>query len=114
MEVREVTEDEAEEVGELVVNAYRAIPGTPPVEDDGYGAELRAVAKRAREAVVLVAVERGRVAGCITYVPDDASPLAEDLQPGEAGIRMPPRRRPPAATRLQEHAPSGQILQVGR
>ena len=88
MEVREVLEDEADKAGDLVFEAYRAIEGTPPVDEDGYGAELRAVARRAREAVVLVAVEDGELAGCVTYVPDESSPLAEDLRPGEAGIRM--------------------------
>jgi len=88
MEVRELREDEAEKAGQLVFEAYRAIEGSPPVEEDGYGAELRAVARRAREAVVLVAVAEGQLAGCVTYVPDESSPLAEDLRPGEAGIRM--------------------------
>lgn len=88
MEVREVLADEAERVGELVVEAYRALEEGPAVEDGGYGAELRAVARRAREAAVLVAVEGPDILGCVTYVPDERSPLAEDMQPGEAGIRM--------------------------
>jgi len=101
MEIREIRDDEAGVAGELVVAAYRALEGTPPVDDEGYGAELRAVARRAREAVVFVAVEEaageaggaasgeaGAVVGCVTYVPDDASPFAEDLLPGEAGLRM--------------------------
>jgi len=74
--------------GELVADAYRALPNSPPVGDDGYGAELRAVARRRREAVVLVAEDGGRLVGCVTYVPDETSPMAEDLQPGEAAIRM--------------------------
>jgi GNAT superfamily N-acetyltransferase len=88
MEVREVRDDEADIAGDLVVAAYRAIEGTPPVADDGYAAELRAVARRARNSVVLVAVDGGRLVGCVTYVPDEASPLAEDLRAGEAGMRM--------------------------
>jgi ribosomal protein S18 acetylase RimI-like enzyme len=88
MEVREVRDDEADIAGDLVVAAYRAIEGTPPVDDDGYGAELRAVAERARNSVVFVVVEGGRLLGCVTYVPDETSPMAEDLQAGEAGIRM--------------------------
>lgn len=88
MEVREVREEEAEKAGELVFQSYRAVEGTPPVDENGYGAELRAVARRAREAVVLVAIDDGDLAGCVTYVPDEVSPLAEDLRPGEAGIRM--------------------------
>jgi len=88
MEVREVRDDEAEAAGELVLDAYRAIEGGPPLEEGGYDEELRAVARRARDAVVLVAVQSGELVGCVTYVPDEHSPLAEDLHPGEAGIRM--------------------------
>ncbi|MDQ1436551.1 MAG: hypothetical protein QOK43_180 [Acidimicrobiaceae bacterium] len=110
MEVREVRDDEATQAGELVVAAYRAVAGTPPVADDGYAAELRAVAERARVAVVLVALDDSGdgadprsvmgagqadgptwprpVLGCVTYVPDDASPLAEHLRPGEVSMRM--------------------------
>lgn len=87
---------------EVVVAAYRALPDSPPVDDEGYGVELRAVAGRARDAVVLVAVDAGAgdeavddeavddeaVLGCVTYVPDERSPLAEDVRPGEASIRM--------------------------
>ena len=90
MEIREVRDDEAEAAGALVVAAYRALDG-PSVDDHWYGEELRAVARRARQAVVLVAVDESAgkaVVGCVTYVPDETSPLAEDLHPGEAGLRM--------------------------
>jgi len=58
--------------------------------DEGYVAELSDVAGRASTAVVLAAVdaEDGRPIGCATYVPGLASPLAEELGPGEASIRM--------------------------
>lgn len=93
MEIREVRDDEAEAAGELVVAAYRALGDTPPVADGGYADELRDVARRSKEAVVMVAVDEAAsadraVVGCVTYVPDETSPLAEDLQPGEAGLRM--------------------------
>lgn len=93
MVVREIREDEAGVAGELVVAAYRALEHSPPVDDDGYAAELRDVARRASEAVVLVAVDEAApadqaVMGCVTYVPDETSTLAEDLRPGEAGLRM--------------------------
>jgi ribosomal protein S18 acetylase RimI-like enzyme len=132
MEVREVREVEMTDAAELVVAAYRALEDSPPVDDDGYGAELRAVARRARDAVVLVAVDaavdaaidaagqgdgggrglargngrpsrsgsgsgggvggggraREMLVGCVTYVPDEHSPLGEDVRPGEASIRM--------------------------
>lgn len=93
MVVREILDDEAGVAGELVVAAYRALEDSPPVDDAGYASELREVARRASEAVVLVAVDEGApadhaVVGCVTYVPEEASPLAEDLRSGEAGLRM--------------------------
>ena len=88
MEIREIGDDEAEAAGEVVLAGYRALADGPSVDGHPYADELRAVARRAREAVVLVAVDDGRVVGCVTYVPDASSPLAEDLRPGEAGIRM--------------------------
>jgi GNAT superfamily N-acetyltransferase len=88
MEVREVRDDELETAGELVVGAYGAMGEGPPIDGHPYEDELRDVARRAKGAVVLVAVEGGRLVGCVTYVPDEESPFAEDLLPGEAGIRM--------------------------
>lgn len=69
--------------------AYRALDGAPPIDENGYADQLRDVAARARAAVVLVAVQdETGVVGCVTYVPDDASPYAEDLRRGEASMRM--------------------------
>lgn len=78
-------------IADLTLAAYDALPG-PPVGDD-YRRHLADVASRAAGAVVLVARGPGRtgepaVLGSVTYVPDDRSPLAENLGPGEAGIRM--------------------------
>lgn len=87
MVIREVREDEAGAAGEVVLAAYRALEGSPPVDENGYAEELREVARRSRQAVVLVAVEES-VLGCVTYVPEETSPMAEDLRPGEAGLRM--------------------------
>ena len=86
IEVREARPDEYETAGQVTYDAYAALPGDHM--DDEYGRELRDAARRAREAVVLVAVEKGRVLGCVTYVPDASSPWAEDLREGEAGVRM--------------------------
>src|SRR5665811_884872 len=75
-------------LGELVVAAYRSLP---EFDEPGYEPELRDVARRAREAVVLVAVDAAadrRLLGCVTYVPGPESPWAELLGPGEAAIRM--------------------------
>ena len=85
--VREALATEHARLGELVVVAYRSLP---EFDEPGYEPELRDVARRAREAVVLAAVDDGAEAplGCVTYVPGPESPWAEFLEPGEAAIRM--------------------------
>jgi len=85
--IREARPEEHAALGELVVAAYRSL--LEFVEPD-YEPELRDVARRAREAVVLVAVDDagGTLLGCVTYVPGPESPWAEFLEPGEAAIRM--------------------------
>lgn len=85
-EVRVVRPDEYAEAGEVVVAAYRHLPGDHI--DDDYAVVLADVARRAEHAAVLVAVDAGRVVGVVTYVPDHRSPYAELLVPGEAGVRM--------------------------
>lgn len=88
IEIRDALPEEHEELGELVVAAYR---GLGVLEgDEAYEVELRDVDTRARDAVVLAAVDRqaGRLVGCATYVPGSASSLAEGLRDGEASIRM--------------------------
>jgi ribosomal protein S18 acetylase RimI-like enzyme len=85
--VREARPEEHAQLGELVVAAYRSLP---EFDEPGYEPELRDVGRRAREAVVLVAVDEvdGSLLGCATYVPGPESPWAELLEPGEAAIRM--------------------------
>jgi ribosomal protein S18 acetylase RimI-like enzyme len=85
--VREARPEEHARLGELVVAAYRSLP---EFNEPGYEPELRDVARRAREAVVLAAVDdlAGTLLGCVTYVPGPESPWAELLEPGEAAIRM--------------------------
>jgi ribosomal protein S18 acetylase RimI-like enzyme len=85
MQVRPVRPDEYAKAGELVVAAYRALPGSHMSED--YAAELADVERRAAGAEVLVAAEETLV-GCVTYVPDASSQWAEMLGENEAGIRM--------------------------
>lgn len=99
--VRPVRAEEHAAAGRLVVAAYRALPGGRTSE--GYEAELADVARRAAEAEVLVAVAPGGTAGggtagggtaagallgCVTFVPDAANPWAEELEAGEASLRM--------------------------
>jgi ribosomal protein S18 acetylase RimI-like enzyme len=86
--VREARPEEHARLGELVVAAYRSLP---EFDEPGYEPELCDVARRSREAVVLVAVDAAadqRPLGCVTYVPGPESPWAELLGPGEAAIRM--------------------------
>jgi ribosomal protein S18 acetylase RimI-like enzyme len=85
--VREARPEEHARLGDLVVNAYRSLP---EFDEPAYEPELRDVGRRAREAVVLVAVDEpsGALLGCVTYVPGPDSPWAELLGPGEAAIRM--------------------------
>ena len=86
VEVRPAAPGDYERVGRLTVAAYAALPGRPV--GAAYEEELRAVARRAAGAVVLVAVEDGQVRGAVTYVPDPDSPWAEGLLEGEASVRM--------------------------
>ncbi|HSL59913.1 MAG TPA: GNAT family N-acetyltransferase [Acidimicrobiales bacterium] len=88
MEIRPIRSEELTEVGDLTVAAYAGV-GHLDDESD-YEVELRDVGSRARQAVVLVAVEPGAegVVGAVTYVPDRASPYAEFDVEHAAGIRM--------------------------
>ena len=85
-EIRPVGARELEEAGDVTLAAYRTLPDQ--VLTDGYAADLRDVAARTTGATVLVAVEGGRVLGCVTLVTDPASPWSEGLVPGEVGVRM--------------------------
>jgi ribosomal protein S18 acetylase RimI-like enzyme len=87
--IRPARPSEFERIGEITVAAYTAIEisGNPVVDD--YMDVLRDVASRARDAEVLVAVDRaGTVLGAVTLVLDPASPLAEYDEPGTASFRM--------------------------
>ena len=86
-EIRPVRPEEQAAAGALVVAAYRALPGLPL--DDGYAGVLADVEARASETTVLVAVgSSGGLVGCVTFVGEEASRWGEQLQPGEAAIRM--------------------------
>ncbi len=86
VEVRRVHADEHDRAGRLVVAAYCALPGGRVGE--GYGAALADVKSRAAEAEVLVALDNETLLGCVTFVPDAANRWAEQLEEGEASIRM--------------------------
>lgn len=87
LRIRDATLDDAERAGRIVLEAYRSLPGY--VDEPEYEVELADVAARLPPVgEVLVAEDDGRVVGCVTYVPGPESPMAESMEPGEAGIRM--------------------------
>lgn len=84
MLIRSATSDEYAEVGELVVDVYRAL--IPNIGE--YADELRDVASRVAAGVVVwVAIQDGELAGTVSYVPGPG-PFAEWQDPRAAGIRM--------------------------
>ncbi|MFG2127712.1 GNAT family N-acetyltransferase [Streptomyces sp. NPDC048751] len=85
--IRQAHPDEYETVGEITAQAYLQDGLLDFAESDAYLGELRDVGKRAAAAEVLVAVERGRVLGGVTFVPA-GGPMADIARPGEAEIRM--------------------------
>ncbi len=86
VEVRRVHADEHDRAGRLVVAAYCALPGGHV--SDGYSAALADVKSRSAEAEVLVAVDKEALLGCVTFVPEAGNRWAEQLEEGEASIRM--------------------------
>jgi ribosomal protein S18 acetylase RimI-like enzyme len=84
-EIRPVRPAEHRTLGDLTVEAYRALDGG---ELGSYADELADVSARARAAEVLVAAEHGSVLGGVTFVPDPDNAYAEQLREGEVGIRM--------------------------
>ncbi|MEV8594763.1 GNAT family N-acetyltransferase [Streptomyces sp. NPDC052012] len=85
--IRPVEAGEYAELGEITARAYLDDGLLDFGESDAYLGELRDVAKRAVAAEVLVAEERGRVLGGVTFVPC-GGPMADIAGAGEAEIRM--------------------------
>lgn len=85
--IRPAHPDEYETVGEITAQAYLQDGLLDFGASDAYLGELRDVGKRAAAAEVLVAVERERVLGGVTFVPA-GGPMADIARPGEAEIRM--------------------------
>jgi ribosomal protein S18 acetylase RimI-like enzyme len=85
--VRPARPNEYERVGDLTVDAYRALPGDHLT--DGYDAQIRDVATRAETTDVLVAVDaNGAVLGACTFVSDPTSPWMEWTEPNEVELRL--------------------------
>jgi len=88
IQIREVLPGEYEDTGSLTQRAYveYARPGDPLWED--YFGMLADVAGRAGFATVLVAVSGGRIVGTATVELDRTIEGTEDLQPGQANLRL--------------------------
>ncbi|MFD8571921.1 GNAT family N-acetyltransferase [Streptomyces sp. NPDC059639] len=87
--VRAVRPEDHARLGEIGAAAYLDSGLLAFGESDWYAGELRDVARRAREATVLVAVgPDGAVLGGVTYVPAHDHPYAEVAREGEAEFRM--------------------------
>jgi GNAT superfamily N-acetyltransferase len=89
IEVRPVTPDEYEEAGAVTSLAYREFVKPGEADWERYLDEIADVAGRAPRALVLIAVEDGRILGTATLelaarIDDDDPPLRGD----EAHIRM--------------------------
>lgn len=85
MEIRPPDPSEHDALAALAVRAYVAVPGIERYAD--HLGELRDVAGRVHDNVVLVAYIGGRPVGLVTYVPGHDSPLAEFEDRDAAGIR---------------------------
>jgi predicted N-acetyltransferase YhbS len=86
IDIREANRADHDELGSVTLRAYSALyGGVFPAAD--YADELRNVARRAADAVVLVATQTGRIVGGVCYVPGPG-PMAEFDGEDTAGIRM--------------------------
>ncbi len=89
MEIRRVRPEEYEEAGEVTGGAYMEFARPGAEGWDEYLAELRDVAGRAERTEVCVAVEDGRVLGCVTLELDQTvGDDDEELPPEMSCIRM--------------------------
>ena len=86
--IRPIRPDEFSALGALTVAAYHSLPTEMPHQQI-YDGRLRDVATRAQTSCVLVAVgPGGELLGGATYVSGPEDPYSEELNQGEAGIRM--------------------------
>ena len=83
LEIRPADPSEFTAVADLCVAAYEPFVAV----DSEYAEVLRDVARRASDAEVLVAADRGGLLGTVTFVPD-GGPLGEIAEPGETEFRM--------------------------
>jgi GNAT superfamily N-acetyltransferase len=84
--VRQATAaDDLAAAGEIVRQAYLALDGYP--HDEEYEALLADVGGRVDDTTVVIALDDGRVVGCLTLLLDPASPHAEHGDAAAASFR---------------------------
>lgn len=89
LQIRPIDVRDALEVGaaaDVIRRGYHALPGYRAGDD--YDDVITAVADRADETDVMVAVDGTRVLGCLTYVRDHDNPHAEHGDPDAATFRF--------------------------
>lgn len=86
MEIRRALESEYGPIGDMTVRAYAAIEGYEL--PDEYAVVLRDVASRVEGSEVLVATDRERLLGSVTFIPGAHAPGAEFDDADAAGMRM--------------------------
>ena len=86
MEIRLITPEEYDALGDLTVSAYQRLSEGQSL--GGYEEELRDVAARARDSEVYVAIDNGMVVGGVTFVPSSDNAMSEFSDPHAAGVRM--------------------------
>ena len=100
-----ITPVDYEAANDVVLKAYRQVLGK--FLDPGYASHLSDIKGRVTVANVYVARIKDTIVGCVTYVGDPTSPLAEGLLKGEVGIRMlgvdPSQQRLGIGRRLATH-----------
>ena len=88
IEIRLALPEELEEAGALTLAGYSTLPEFLEADPDGYSDILLDAQARARDAEVFVAMRAGAMLGCVTYVGDTSSSMAEWDEPNSAGFRM--------------------------
>lgn len=77
--------DDADAAGAVVKSTYLTLPDYP--RDDVYDEALAAVAERAKQSEIVVAVDGTQIVGCLTYVADHTDPAYEFDDPDGASFR---------------------------
>lgn len=85
VEIREARPEEYEAAGEVAVAGYRDFYGDAL---GSYAEDLRNATGRAKAGTLLVALERDKVVGTVTYVGVSSSPLGRSQAADEASFRM--------------------------